>query len=135
MILEYCSGTLKEKVINDGYDNPAKLGWAHSEQLKQMEEMAHLMIQICEGLRYIHRKDMIHRDLKLENILVSKFLVFLVYSKKFKVEEYSFKPFSCISRFFQAKKHKMNYEWTLNTCSINLNNVLVFYMYHGYSKD
>ena len=72
MVLEFCSGTLKEKIINDNYDNPAKVGKIYSVQVEQMEEMADLVIQICEGLRYIHKKDMVHRDLKLENILVSE---------------------------------------------------------------
>ena len=72
MVLEFCSGTLKEKIINENYDNPAKVGKIYSVQVEQMEEMADLVIQICEGLRYIHKKDMVHRDLKLENILVSE---------------------------------------------------------------
>ena len=72
MVLEFCSGSLKEKIINDNYDNPAKVGKIYSVQVEQMEEMADLVIQICEGLRYIHKKDMVHRDLKLENILVSE---------------------------------------------------------------
>lgn len=71
MVLEFCSGTLKEKVISDNYDNPAKVGTIYSVQVDQMEDMAKMVIEICEGLRYLHNKDLVHRDLKLENILVS----------------------------------------------------------------
>ncbi|XP_061187856.1 uncharacterized protein LOC133195895 [Saccostrea echinata] len=72
MILEFCSGTLKDKIINDDYDNPAKVGKIYSVQVEQMEEMARMVIEICEGLRYLHNKDLVHRDLKLENILLAK---------------------------------------------------------------
>lgn len=71
MIMEYCFGTLKEKLINEDYNNPAKVEKMYSVQVEQMKEMARMVMEICEGLRYIHNKDMVHRDLKLENILVS----------------------------------------------------------------
>lgn len=71
MIMEYCFGTLKEQLINEDYNNPAKVEKMYSVQVEQMKEMARMVMEICEGLRYIHNKDMVHRDLKLENILVS----------------------------------------------------------------
>lgn len=71
MIMEYCFGTLKEKLIDEDYNNPAKFEKMYSVQVEQMKEMARMVKEICEGLRYIHNKDMVHRDLKLENILVS----------------------------------------------------------------
>lgn len=71
MIMEYCFGTLKEKLINEDYNNPAKVEKMYSVQVEQMKEMARMVMEICEGLRYIHNKDMVHRDIKLENILVS----------------------------------------------------------------
>ena len=99
MVLEFCSGTLKEKIINENYDNPAKVGKIYSVQVEQMEEMADLVIQICEGLRYIHKKDMVHRDLKLENILVSENVwIFKIYkTKSFYEFEYKCSMFICFN--------------------------------------
>lgn len=77
MVMEHCSGTLKDKIINEDYDNPAKVGKIYSVQVEQMEEMARMVMEICEGLRYIHNKDMVHRDLKLENVLVSNNLTII----------------------------------------------------------
>ena len=99
MVLEFCSGTLKEKIINDNYDNPAKVGKIYSVQVEQMEEMADLVIQICEGLRYIHKKDMVHRDLKLENILVSEnvWIFKICKTESFYEFEYKCSMFICIN--------------------------------------
>jgi serine/threonine protein kinase len=35
-----------------------------------MEELARYAMQICRGLEYLHTKKLVHRDMKLENILV-----------------------------------------------------------------
>lgn len=35
-------------------------------------EMVNNALQICEGLAFIHEKGYTHRDLKMENILVSE---------------------------------------------------------------
>jgi serine/threonine protein kinase len=32
--------------------------------------VAQIMAQICSGLAYMHKKEIMHRDLKLENILL-----------------------------------------------------------------
>ena len=36
-----------------------------------VEIVQYLMRQIIDGIRYIHNKNIIHRDLKLDNILVN----------------------------------------------------------------
>ncbi|XP_078593962.1 mitogen-activated protein kinase 11-like [Branchiostoma floridae x Branchiostoma japonicum] len=37
-----------------------------------MKHVTGIAIQLAEGLKYIHSKGYLHRDLKLENILVSE---------------------------------------------------------------
>lgn len=70
MIFEDSKGTLKEKVINENFKNPGRV--KNSVQKKQMEEMARMIIEISEGLRFIHSHGIVHRELKLDNIIVSK---------------------------------------------------------------
>lgn len=73
--MEYCDDTLKNKFINPDYENPGSVGHLYSAQIEQMEELARYVIQICEGLEYLHTKKMVHRDMKLENILVKFFVI------------------------------------------------------------
>ncbi|KAK3101580.1 hypothetical protein FSP39_004599 [Pinctada imbricata] len=70
MILEYCECTLKDKVLEDEFENPGKVDEALQKHPKQ--EMARYASQISKGIEFLHSKDLVHRDLKLENILVSK---------------------------------------------------------------
>jgi serine/threonine protein kinase len=77
MIMERCDQTLKSKFLDSDYDNPAKVGSIHSLQMKQMGELARYALQICSGLGYLHKKELVHRDIKLENILVNRKLVVL----------------------------------------------------------
>lgn len=76
MITEFCDGTLKDLIIKDGsfsmhsFENPANFKITEM-QIKSMREMAGYVIQICKGLQYLHSKDLVHRDLKCENVLVS----------------------------------------------------------------
>lgn len=69
MILEYCQSTLKDKFIGSG-DSPSEMGSVHSLQLDAMNRMSTFVVQICRGVQYLHNIDMVHRDLKLENVLV-----------------------------------------------------------------
>lgn len=70
--MEYCSDTLKSVFIDGTFENPGKLP-VYSAQVEAMETMARYVIQISEGLEYIHSKGLVHRDLKLENILVRRY--------------------------------------------------------------
>lgn len=70
-VLEHCTSNLHEKIMNENYVNPAKIGNESSDQAEQMKDMANMVIEICEGLRYIYNKNMIHGNLKPTNILVS----------------------------------------------------------------
>lgn len=72
--MELCDQTLKNKFVDSDYDNPAKVGSIHSLQIKQMGELARYAMQICIGLGYLHKKELVHRDIKLENILVNQYL-------------------------------------------------------------
>jgi serine/threonine protein kinase len=76
MIMERCDQTLKSKFLDSDYDNPAKVGSIHSLQIKQMGELARYALQICSGLGYLHKKELVHRDIKLENILVNRYLLY-----------------------------------------------------------
>ncbi|XP_071175960.1 tyrosine-protein kinase Fer-like [Mytilus edulis] len=71
MIMEYCDDTLKSKFISPDYENPGKVE-IYSVQIEQMEELARYAVQICGGLEFLHKKKMVHRDMKLENILTVK---------------------------------------------------------------
>ena len=59
LTMEYLDGiTLYEKVRRDG-----PMPW---------KEALNITLEICEGLRLIHEKDIIHRDLKTGNIMLCK---------------------------------------------------------------
>lgn len=83
MIMEYCDDTLKSKFIDSEYDNPAKVGNVYSVQVGQMEELARYAMQICRGLEYLHTKKLVHRDMKLENILVRLSLALWIVLQKY----------------------------------------------------
>lgn len=69
MILEFCDFTLKDKFMNSEFSNPAKAK-TNLKQIQSMKTMAYFAHQISSGLDYLHSKGLVHRDLKLENILV-----------------------------------------------------------------
>ena len=62
IVMEFCNGGELEKNL-EKYQ--LKFGKAFSEEIVQ-----HLMRQIIDAFRYIHSKNIIHRDIKLENILL-----------------------------------------------------------------
>jgi len=63
IIMEYCNGGELSKAL-EKYQN--KFGKPFPENIVQ-----HLMRQIISAFRYIHEKHIIHRDVKLENILLN----------------------------------------------------------------
>ena len=63
LVMEYCNGGSLSDCLNEYQE---KYGKPFSEEIVQ-----YLMRQIVEGIKYIHNKNIIHRDLKLDNILVN----------------------------------------------------------------
>ncbi|KAK3592500.1 hypothetical protein CHS0354_026621 [Potamilus streckersoni] len=73
MIMEVCEMTLKEVFLNGEEDvNPGKFESESSQQVNAMKQMSKYAVQMCSGLGYLHEKGFVHRDLKLENVLVRK---------------------------------------------------------------
>ncbi|KAL3851674.1 hypothetical protein ACJMK2_015401 [Sinanodonta woodiana] len=73
MIMEVCEMKLKEVFLNGEEDiNPGKFENESSGQMNAMRKMSKYAVQLCSGLGYLHRKGFVHRDLKLENVLVRK---------------------------------------------------------------
>ena len=62
-IMEYCNGGPLSNLLSD---YKLKYGRPFSQEIIQ-----HFMRQIVEGLKYIHSFKIIHRDIKLDNILVN----------------------------------------------------------------
>ena len=63
IIMEYCNGDDLEKTLE-------KYMGKHGKPFSQ-EIVQHLMRQIINAFKYIHGKSIIHRDIKLENILLN----------------------------------------------------------------
>ena len=64
LFMEYCNGgNLKEAL--DKYKSKYK------KESFSLETVQYLMRKIIQGVKYIHSKNVVHRDIKLENILLS----------------------------------------------------------------
>ncbi|MEM7012267.1 MAG: serine/threonine-protein kinase [Verrucomicrobiota bacterium] len=57
-VMEYVDGGTLHDLMND-------------RELKP-EEIVHIMTQVCDGLQYAHDRDVIHRDIKPNNILITQ---------------------------------------------------------------
>lgn len=61
--MEYCeAGDLKQHIDNLYYAN----------KCFTKREILDMAIQLCEGLYYLHNKNIVHRDIKSQNIFLTK---------------------------------------------------------------
>ena len=66
IVLELCVCSLRELVTSHPENAPARL---RSETIRN--KVLNWALQVLDALRYIHGKGFVHRDLKLDNLLVS----------------------------------------------------------------
>jgi NIMA (never in mitosis gene a)-related kinase len=63
IIMEFCEGGDLKKQIDEFY-------YAVNKFTKK--QIIEYLIQICEGLSYLHNKNILHRDIKSQNIFITK---------------------------------------------------------------
>lgn len=80
LVMEKCTTDLYTRMIEDTYANPNLLrnpgkwqpdGSQANNYSNALQYFRGIVIQLCQGLGFMHRKGLVHRDLKLPNILVS----------------------------------------------------------------
>ncbi|XP_066272059.1 uncharacterized protein [Branchiostoma lanceolatum] len=71
LIMELCEGTLEDRIIGPKEHNPTFYDEDDAKKQQAFRYIKNKAIQLCEGLRAIHKAGYIHRDLKLTNILVT----------------------------------------------------------------
>ena len=69
VILELCECSLKTRIMTNPEDAPSR-----SRDAAVRANVLLWAIQILDALRYVHDQTFVHRDLKLDNLLVSKTL-------------------------------------------------------------
>ena len=63
IIMEFCEGGDLKKKIDDVYNLKSSF---------KKSELINILIQICESLNYLHNRNIIHRDIKSQNIFFTK---------------------------------------------------------------
>jgi len=74
MLMELCECTLKHCFLEEEKYSPGKHTLDSTDYHAAMVSMSTICSQLTSGVKYLHEKGFVHRDLKLENILVSIFL-------------------------------------------------------------
>ncbi|XP_046544486.1 dual serine/threonine and tyrosine protein kinase-like [Haliotis rubra] len=70
MVLEYCPKTLMAKFVGKEARSPSKYEADTEAQIEAMKTVAVFAEQILCGLEYLHKKGLVHRDMKPDNILL-----------------------------------------------------------------
>ena len=70
IVLELCDCSLRKLVTSHPENSPARLS-----KKPIRNKVLNWALQVLDALRYIHSEGFVHRDLKLDNLLVSYFLV------------------------------------------------------------
>ena len=63
IIMEFCEGGDLKKKIDDVYNIKGSF---------RKSQLINVLIQICESLNYLHNRNIIHRDIKSQNIFFTK---------------------------------------------------------------
>ncbi|CAC5411329.1 unnamed protein product [Mytilus coruscus] len=70
IFMEYCEDTLKDVVMKKREPLPCSRFRNISECISSWEFYVNIMCDVCQGLDHIHSREMVHKDLKLANILI-----------------------------------------------------------------
>ena len=94
IIMEYCDGLDLRKYINDH---------KNSNDFIEKDIIYHIILEICKGLKEIHNKNLIHRDLKPDNI-------FLTADLKFKIGDFGIsKQLNNVNEYAQTQVGSLIY--------------------------
>lgn len=72
IIMEYCSGGDLTDKIRDFSKNQLEKNPTSTKLTLPENMIMKYFIEICEAIKYIHQKDIIHRDIKSPNIFLSE---------------------------------------------------------------